>query len=323
MRTILLASVIAAAAGFTGCGGPSDPTATASTEAPAAKAAQPAERPAIAAASLPERLDCLRKAGGVLIIGHRGGPTRDYPENAIETFERTYRAGTHSVEVDVQTTKDGKLVLMHDDELDRTTTGSGLVSDHTLADIQALSLETYSKTTDFHPPTLEAALDWAVKNNALLDIDKKRSASYDPIIAAIRAAKAETNAMLMTYTDEQAAEVHGKAPDLTITATVNDLAHLDRLLARGVKADRLLAWTGTSAPDPVFWKGLSDRGVEAKFGTLGPRATSLDTRYWEDDDGGEYNQLVTDGLAILATDITDKAARQLSAERSRAAACGL
>ena len=80
------------------------------------------------------------------------------------------------MEVDVAETKDGKLVLMHDDDLERTTTGTGLVADHTLAEIQALKLETGSKVTDFSPPTLEAALDWAVKNDAILELDKKRAA---------------------------------------------------------------------------------------------------------------------------------------------------
>ncbi|MBP9235493.1 MAG: hypothetical protein KBF30_12520, partial [Hyphomonadaceae bacterium] len=76
-----------------GCGGPNDPAATASTETPA-PAAKPAESPKPAESATPAgpfaaRLDCVRKSGGVVLIGHRGGPTRDYPENAIETFART------------------------------------------------------------------------------------------------------------------------------------------------------------------------------------------------------------------------------------------
>lgn len=317
MRHALLAvSLIALAA----CGESSDPTATASTEAPASVSA---DKTAPAAASLHERLDCLRQSGGVLLIGHRGGPTRDYPENAIETFQRTYDAGTHAMEIDIAETKDGHLVLMHDDDLERTTTGEGLVSDHTLAEIRALKLETYSKTTDFHPPTLEDALAWVVRNNAVVELDKKRSASFEPIIAAVRAAKAENNVFLITYTDAQAEEVHRLAPDLVITATVDSLAHADRLLAAGVKADRLVAWTGTDQPDAALWQGLAARGIESAFGTLGPRASSLDTRYWDDGDGSEFNGLVKDGLPILVTDITDKVSRQLASERAKAARCGL
>ena len=324
MRHLFTASLLALAA----CSGPNDPTATASTGAVPTPAKASGAAPAttdgvIGEQPLPARLDCLRKTGGVLLIGHRGGPTRDYPENAIETFQRTYDAGTHAMEIDISETKDGVLVLMHDDDLARTTTGEGPVADHTLDEIRKLKLETSQKTTTFAPPTLEAALAWAMKNNAVLELDKKKSAEWGPIIAAVRDAKAENNVFLVTYTDDQAAEVHKLAPDLLITATVNDPAHLDALVARGVQTDHLVAWTGVTKPDPALWTSLAERGVESAFGTLGPRASSLDTRYWDDGDGSEYNALVSGGLAILVTDITDKTARQLAGLRQKSTACGL
>ena len=324
MRHLFTASLLALAA----CSGPNDPTVTASTDAVPTPAKASGAVPAttdgvIGEQPLPARLDCLRKTGGVLLIGHRGGPTRDYPENAIETFQRTYDAGTHAMEIDISETKDGVLVLMHDDDLARTTTGEGPVADHTLDEIRKLKLETSQKTTTFAPPTLEAALAWAMKNNAVLELDKKKSAEWGPIIAAVRDAKAENNVFLVTYTDDQAAEVHKLAPDLLITATVNDPAHLDALVARGVQTDHLVAWTGVTKPDPALWTSLAERGVESAFGTLGPRASSLDTRYWDDGDGSEYNALVSGGLAILVTDITDKTARQLAGLRQKSTACGL
>lgn len=327
MRAALVIPVFAGFFVAASCGKPADPTASASTDAPAASTAPAgaASAPSVSAApaKLSERLDCVRTSGGVLLIGHRGGPTRDYPENAIETFQRTFDAGTHAVEADIAETRDGKLVLMHDDDLDRTTTGTGLVVDHTLADIQKLKLETGSKLTSFSPPTLEAALAWAVKTGAILELDKKRSAAYPPIIAAIRAARAENNVIVITYTDAQAAEVHRAAPDLMITATITSPGQLDGLLKRGVNADHLIAWTGIEKPDVSLWKALSQRGIESAFGTTGPRATAFDTLYWDDGDGSEYQDLVSGGLTILVTGITDKTGRQLSSARSRAAACGL
>ncbi len=317
LACLLAASVLALAA----CGGETDPTATASTEAIEPAGANPDEM--VVKMMLPDRLDCLRESGGVLVVGHRGGPTRDYPENAIETFQRTFDAGTRAMEIDVRVTKDGHLVLMHDEDLDRTTTGTGLVADHTLADIQKLFLETYSRTTEFHPPTLGDALEWAVKTGAIVKIDKKRETPYAPIIAAIRDAKAENNAIVITYTDDQAVEVHTMASELVISATIRNSGQLDELIERGVYADRLVAWTETDTPKPELWKALAARGLEADFGTLGPRASSLDTRYWEDDDGSEYTELVAGGLTMVSTDITDKVARQLAPLRAKAAECGL
>jgi glycerophosphoryl diester phosphodiesterase len=273
--------------------------------------------------ALPDRLDCLRKEHGVLLIGHRGGPTRDYPENAMETMERTLRAGTRGMEIDVAQTKDGVPILMHDDDLDRTTTGEGPVSDRTWAEVSQLNLETNTKVTDFHPPRLEDALAWAVKNNVLVELDHKKSAPFDPIIAAVRTAKAENHVFIITYSDEQAIEVYAKAPDLVITATVRDPAHLDDLIARGVKPNRLVAWTGTEDPNLELWQALIARNIEPAFGALGPRSTSLDGKYWQDDDGSEYIALAVGGLPILATDLTDEASQELKSEIGKAAACGL
>lgn len=319
MRTALLAVSLL---GLAACGPSSDPTATASTEAPAAPAPAAAST-AAAPAALPDRLDCLRSSGGVLVIGHRGGPTRDYPENAVETLQRTFDAGARAMEIDIAETKDGHLILMHDDELDRTTTGTGLVADHTLAEIQSLKLRAGGKETAFAPPTLQQALDWAVKTGAVIELDKKRSAQYGPIIAAVRAAKAENNVFVITYTDEQAAEVHGLAPDLVITATVNSTEQLDRLIASGVKPATLLAWTGNVEPRPELWSALAARGIESIFGTNGSRAEGLDYKYWDDDDGSEFDTLAADGLPILVTGYSDKVGRQLKAFTAKAASCGL
>ena len=108
-----------------------------------------------------------------------------------------------------------------------------------------------------------------------------------------------------------------------VNATINDTAQLDALIKRGVDPEHLVAWTGTTEPRPELWKALADRGVESAFGTLGPRASSRDTRYWDDGDGSEYNDLVAKGLPILVTDITDKTARQLAGLRQKSASCGL
>lgn len=318
---LFAASALALAA----CGQPSDPTATASTEAGTAPVSGPAEsstNTAGAAKPLPARLDCLRESGGLLVVGHRGGPRNGYPENALETLERTWNAGTRAMEIDIAETKDGKLVLMHDDDLDRTTTGTGLVADHTLAEIQALKLKYFRELTEFRPPTLEAALEWAVKTGAFLELDKKRTASYAPIIAAIRAAKAENHVLLITYNNQQAAEAHTAAPDLVINATIQSVEQLDQLIALGVNPERLLAWTGIQEPRPELWKALDARGVESIFGTNGPPATSFDKRYWADGNGEEFNKLAADGLHILVTGLSDKTTRQVQAEVGKAKACG-
>lgn len=276
-----------------------------------------------ASAPLPARLDCLRESGGALAVAHRGGPTRDYPENAIETLERTLKAGTRAMEVDIATSRDGVLFLMHDDTLDRTSTGEGEIADLGWELIRDVNLETFSEQTGFKPPTLKQALEWAVANNVLLELDRKHSTDFAAVVAAVRAAKAENHVMLITYNDEQAAELHRLAPELVIKATIDSVARLEKLLAAGVRAETLVAWTGTSQPDPALWQALAARGVESGFGTLGRRGERLDDVYWEDRDASEYSQLVRDGAAFVSTDVSDRVARELADWQDKARACGL
>ena len=71
------------------------------------------------------------------IMGHRGAPA-DEPENTLRSFSRALAVGVAAVELDVQLTKDGRLAVIHDETLDRTTNGRGRVQDFTLAELKRL-----------------------------------------------------------------------------------------------------------------------------------------------------------------------------------------
>ena len=72
-----------------------------------------------------------------LSVAHRGHSIA-YPENTLESYRKAIDLGVEMIECDVNITSDGKLVMMHDPTLDRTTTGSGLVSSATWDEIQRL-----------------------------------------------------------------------------------------------------------------------------------------------------------------------------------------
>jgi glycerophosphoryl diester phosphodiesterase len=84
--------------------------------------------------------DCVRD-GGVVISAHRSQSGEDQPENSLAAIRATGRAIPNAiVEIDAVLTRDGKLALMHDDDMDRTTTGHGKVADLTLAEFKAARL---------------------------------------------------------------------------------------------------------------------------------------------------------------------------------------
>jgi len=67
----------------------------------------------------------------VMVVAHRGD-WRKFPENSIPAIQSCIAMGVDMVEIDLAMTKDSVLILMHDKTLDRTTTGKGKVSDHSL-----------------------------------------------------------------------------------------------------------------------------------------------------------------------------------------------
>jgi len=108
----------------------------------------------------------------VTIAAHRGD-WRNHPENSIPAYKSCIDMGIDMIEIDVQRTKDGKLILMHDRTVDRCTNGKGKIEDMTYAEIQKLRLRPQhsASVTRNHIPTLEEVLVLC-KGNILINIDK-------------------------------------------------------------------------------------------------------------------------------------------------------
>ncbi|MYK99802.1 MAG: glycerophosphodiester phosphodiesterase, partial [Gemmatimonadetes bacterium] len=70
-------------------------------------------------------------------VAHRGA-SGNSPENTLRAFEMALEIGVDEIELDLRSTRDGHLVVMHDDTVDRTTDGTGAIGDLTLAEIRAL-----------------------------------------------------------------------------------------------------------------------------------------------------------------------------------------
>jgi len=79
----------------------------------------------------------LRELSAPVLIGHRGFSAK-FPENTLASFEGAISAGVQIIEMDLTLTKDRKVVVIHDERLDRTTNGSGLVSEKSWPEIQTL-----------------------------------------------------------------------------------------------------------------------------------------------------------------------------------------
>ncbi len=92
------------------------------------------------------------------IWAHRGC-SQCYPENTITSFEKAMDIkGLEGIELDIQLTKDGELVVIHDETVDRTTDGTGYVRDYALKELECLHIHTVSEKAE-HIPAMEEVID--------------------------------------------------------------------------------------------------------------------------------------------------------------------
>jgi glycerophosphoryl diester phosphodiesterase len=103
----------------------------------------------------------------VNIVGHRGAAAYE-PENTLRGFQRGLELGVAGMELDVQLTQDGRLAVIHDATVDRTTNGRGRVRDFTLAALQKLDAGKGE-----HVPGLEEVVD-LVQGRAFLLVELKQ-----------------------------------------------------------------------------------------------------------------------------------------------------
>ena len=113
------------------------------------------------------------------IWAHRGCSQR-YPENTITAFEKAgelFEKGLTGIELDIQLTKDGHMVVIHDERIDRTTDGYGFVRDYTLSELKTFHIHTGERAPEYIP-SIEEVLDLLedkMKNGFMLNIELKNS----------------------------------------------------------------------------------------------------------------------------------------------------
>ena len=238
-----------------------------------------------------------------LISVHRGGgDLTGYPENCLESFAYVARQigrpdAPAVIECDIDLTKDSVLVMMHDATLDRTTTGTGRLIDHTNAEVQQVKLEdNFGNPTAFRVPTLNQILAWG-RTHVLFTLDVKRNVTFASVINQVRKTKTENNVAIITYTAKDAVLVNKLAPDLMISVTIRNQAEYDQLHDLGIPDNRMVAFVGVTTPAPELYTFLHQKGIATILGTLGNLDKQAATK------GDKlYNEWTAAGADMLSTD---------------------
>ncbi len=194
-----------------------------------------APRPSIA-----ERYRRAQQSGEPLVGGHRGNPA-EFPENTLASFRSAIELGVDVIECDVHMSADGELVVIHDHTLDRTTNGTGMVRDHTYAELRELDAGGGERV-----PLLREFLELGGETNVGLAIELKQIPIPYPgiesrVVELVRAVKVLDLAAVISFQHrsvrELVEEMHAAGKAVGVW-TVDDAA--------GVM------WCRICKPDSVF-----------------------------------------------------------------------
>lgn len=249
-----------------------------------------------------------RKGSLPKISAHRaGGMYAGYPENCLESMQHLIPYGVRYFEIDIAKTADGKLVLLHDSSLDRTTNGTGLLADKTYAAVEQLRLkDRYGTLTRFRIPLFSTVLKWAKAKGVILMVDRKKSVSWHAIVRKIESTAAAGHCVLITYTAKEAQEVHHAHPNFFLSVSMRNDFEFEQLMRSGIPPNQMVAFTGTRLSPSRLYDRIHRQGMQTQLGTLG----NLDKKAAVRGDA-IYRQYARDGIDIFATDRPIEVARAL------------
>lgn len=128
----------------------------------------------------------------MFVVGHRGMRYVE-PENTLRAIKRALDSGADGVEIDVRTTKDGALVAMHDETVDRTTNGRGRLRDLTLEYVRSLDAGKGERV-----PTLDEVVEF-VKERGILFVELKEPDIVEGVVEVLERTGGERFAVLVSF----------------------------------------------------------------------------------------------------------------------------
>ncbi|MCH5375240.1 MAG: glycerophosphodiester phosphodiesterase family protein [Planctomycetes bacterium] len=240
-----------------------------------------------------------------LLSAHRGGAVPGYPENCIETFEHTIRHAFSILEIDLQYTRDGHIVLNHDATLERTTTGTGRVVERTLKELKELRLKDRDgNVTEYRMPTLDEALQWA-RGKTIVILDKK-DVPVEVCVKKIQQHRAQAYAMIMAYGFQDIQTCHKLDSDIMMEVMIGDQPRFRGFDETGVPWNRVVAFVGHEPPvDEPLLKKIHAEGTCCMAGTS--RNLDRQLRVATDADRDrlerEYRMRLNAGVDLIETDL--------------------
>lgn len=206
--------------------------------------------------------------GKVSIVAHRGLSTEE-PENTMRSFRRAAEVGCDLIELDLHRTRDGHVVVLHDDSVERTTNGVGQVWDLSLAEVRTLDAGRGERV-----PTFEEVCAWAAGASVTLSVELKQPSPIggrprDEDLAAgalvwLRERGLLERCLVHSFDHPTIAQVRRIAPQVATAVSYGGGTFMDPLmLARAADASGIhpwWAWVSRELCDAAHVRGLHVHG---------------------------------------------------------------
>ena len=246
------------------------------------------------------------RAVGTLLAAHRGG-AQLWPENSLFAFRNAIALGADFLEFDVHLSRDGQVVVIHDPTLGRTTTGTGAVSDRTLAELRTLRLKGRDgKTTEELVPTLDDVAQLAAPTPVRLLLEIKvdaRGGRYPGIeekgLAILDSHGMAARTIVMAFQEETVRRIRTLRPEVSVGGLCEkrELAEMGSTVEREIDGLRKLG---------ARFIGLHQELVTADVVRQAQQAGLL-LGVWTVNDAPAMKRFIEMGVGILITDRPDAA----------------
>lgn len=203
-----------------------------------------------------------------LIFAHRGYSAK-FPENTMKAFKEAEKAGADGIELDVQFTKDGEIVVIHDEKVDRTTNGNGKVRDFTFEELRKLDASYKNKTLlKKEPiPSLREVLVWLQTNDLLCNIELKSNLDTfmkieQPVISMIREYGLSERIFISSFNHYSLVYCYRIAPEIEIAPLYAEGLYMPWVYAESIRAKGMHP-NHLVAPNEIV-KAALDYGIKVR-----------------------------------------------------------
>ena len=156
----------------------------------------------------------------MLVLAHRGA-SGYAPENTMEAFKKSIEMGADGFELDVQLTKDGEIVVIHDEKIDRTSDGKGWVKDYTLEELRKFNFNNHMKEYPHADiPTMREVFELVKPTNLVINIEIKTGIVFYPIeeqlLALTKEMGMEDRVFYSSFNHYTVKKIHELDPSTTV-----------------------------------------------------------------------------------------------------------